>query len=182
MGWVWSWISVPGMEGAEQAGFGRPRVAHGGYQARGELNRAGEAKGAVLGGWWHGLGGATSCRRRAGGDLLKPARHPHEGAQGGTGGGPRQQPQGHLVPGDPVGILAHDDVGHPGSCKAKRGVSWVAVGGGTPSSWHHPDAGGGEPLPLRGATDLGWRGTPIFGCHPCPLCSHGSFQHPLPTP
>ncbi|KFQ92562.1 hypothetical protein Y956_06597, partial [Nipponia nippon] len=39
---------------------------------------------------------------------LKPAGHPHEGAQGGAGGRPRQQPQGHLVPGDPVGILAHD--------------------------------------------------------------------------
>lgn len=46
---------------------------------------------------------------------LKPARHPHEGAQGGASGGPRQQPQRHLVPGDAIGILAHDDVGHPGS-------------------------------------------------------------------
>lgn len=51
---------------------------------------------------------------------LKPARHPHEGAQGSAGGGPRQQPQCHLVPGDAVGILAHDDVGHPGSCGGKR--------------------------------------------------------------
>ncbi|KFU89862.1 hypothetical protein M959_11766, partial [Chaetura pelagica] len=39
---------------------------------------------------------------------LKPAGHPHEGAQGSTSGCPCQQPQGHLVPGDPVGILAHD--------------------------------------------------------------------------
>ncbi|KFP76915.1 hypothetical protein N310_13158, partial [Acanthisitta chloris] len=39
---------------------------------------------------------------------LKPAWHPHEGAQGSAGGSPCQQPQGHLVPGDPVGILAHD--------------------------------------------------------------------------
>lgn len=57
--------------------------------------------------------------------LLKPAGHPHEGAQGSTSGSPGQQPQGHLVPRDPVGILAHDDVGHPGSCKAKQEVSLV---------------------------------------------------------
>lgn len=52
---------------------------------------------------------------------LKPAGHPHEGAQGGPGGGARQQAQRHLVPGDAVGILAHDDVGHPGSCGGNRG-------------------------------------------------------------
>ncbi|KFZ56381.1 hypothetical protein N321_06728, partial [Antrostomus carolinensis] len=39
---------------------------------------------------------------------LKPTRHPHEGAQGSAGGRPRQQPQSHLVPRDPVRILAHD--------------------------------------------------------------------------
>lgn len=80
------------------------RMIFGGCQAGGMLPRAGEPKGP-----------------------LKPAWHPHEGAQGCTSGGPRQQPQGHLVPGDAVGILAHDDVGHPGGCKAKRG-RWVAWG------------------------------------------------------
>ncbi|KFP02374.1 hypothetical protein N300_04230, partial [Calypte anna] len=39
---------------------------------------------------------------------LKPAGHPHEGAQGSSRGRPCQQPQGHLVPRDPVGILTHD--------------------------------------------------------------------------
>lgn len=61
--------------------------------------------------------------------LLKPARHPHEGAEGSAGGSPCQQPQGHLVPGDPVGILTHDDVGNPGSCKAKIGGELGGGGG-----------------------------------------------------
>lgn len=65
---------------------------------------------------------------------LKPARHPHEGAQGGAGGSPCQQPQRHLVPGDAVGILTHDDVGHPRSCKGKRALS----DGGT--AWATPRA------------------------------------------
>lgn len=88
------------------------RMIFGGCQAGGMLPRAGEPKGP-----------------------LKPAWHPHEGAQGCTSGGPRQQPQGHLVPGDAVGILAHDDVGHPGGCKAKRG-RWGGLG--VPHRGHVP--------------------------------------------
>ncbi|KGL77943.1 hypothetical protein N309_08726, partial [Tinamus guttatus] len=38
---------------------------------------------------------------------LEPAGHPHEGAERGAGGCSCQEPQGHLVSGDAVGILAH---------------------------------------------------------------------------
>jgi len=128
-------------------GFGAGSWVQGAEQAVLGWLRAGAKPGWVKPGW----GGKGGLRPSLGGPL-KPARHPHEGAQGRAGGGPRQQPQGHLVPGDPVGILAHDDVGHPGSCKAKSGVSWGGGGRCRPP---------GTPLwILRGATGLGWRGTP----------------------